>query len=164
MPQSCRCDSERYPSARTAAFLVLLIGALALLGCKPAPSGLLPESEPASESVTAESPAEASPPQAQATVARIVFVGQQEACKCARTRIDVTWKALQAALEGRPPVPVEQITMDQDEDDFDRYDEIQSLIVPPGIYFFDADGELITLLQGEQSKQQILTVLDPGAG
>jgi hypothetical protein len=51
--------------------------------------------------------------------------------------------------------------MDQDEDQFDRYDEMQSLVVAPGIYFLDAEGRLLSLLQGEQTKPQILEVLEP---
>jgi hypothetical protein len=125
--------------------LVVVCG-LACGGCRPE-SDPRPDAEPAPESAQ--------------PVTRIVFIGQEKACKCARTRIDVTWAALQSALEAHSQITVESLTMDQDEDEFDPYDEMQSLVVAPGIYFFDAEGRLISLLQGEQTKQQILQVLEP---
>ena len=135
--------------------LVVVCG-LACGGCRPG-SDPQPDTEP----TPGEAQPVASPPLEQATVTRIVFIGQEKACKCARTRIDVTWAALQSALEGHSQITVESLTMDQDEDEFDRYDEMQSLVVAPGIYFLDAEGRLILLLQGEQTQQQILQVLEP---
>ena len=126
-------------------------------GCRSEPV----EPPTATVPATEEAQPVVSPPLGQATVARIVFIGQEKACKCTRTRIDVTWAALQSALEGHSQIPVESLTMDQDEDEFDKYDEMQSLVVAPGIYFLDAEGRLISLLQGEQTTQQILQVLEP---
>lgn len=92
-------------------------------------------------------------------VARIVFVGQKQACECTRKRIDDTWLALQRALDGNRKLPVERLQRDVDEEKADRYDEMRSLMVAPGLYLLDEDGKLIDMLQGELSSDQLSQAL-----
>jgi hypothetical protein len=95
---------------------------------------------------------------ADTAVAKIVFVDQLFACACTMTRIDKSWKTLQRFVDGTG-IPVERIHLDKDEAAADRYDDMASLVVPPGIYFLDSGGALIKMLQGELSGRQISDVL-----
>jgi len=94
-----------------------------------------------------------------AKVASIVFVGLKDACQCTRDRIDASWAALEAALSGRPAVPVERIQEDVDTARADEYAKLKPVIVVPGIYFLDEKGGLVELLQGEVKAEQITAVL-----
>jgi hypothetical protein len=92
---------------------------------------------------------------ARAPVAKVVFIGQQESCDCTRARIDGTWAALQEVIEGGVTVPVERIRMDTQHDQAAPYIAMQALMVAPGLYLLDADGQLIEMLQGELTAEQI---------
>jgi len=97
---------------------------------------------------------------ASAKIAKIAFIDQAEACECTTKRIAASWSALEAALAKSPPgIPVERIHLDRDEAKADKYDEMESLIVPPGIYFFDENEALVEMLQGEITVEQISEVL-----
>ena len=91
-------------------------------------------------------------------VAKIAFVDQAVACKCTMTRIENSWKALQSIIGGSK-IPVERVHLDKDEETADRYDDMASLVVPPGIYFLDSGGALIKMVQGEVTVKQIRDVL-----
>jgi hypothetical protein len=95
---------------------------------------------------------------ADTAVAKIVFIDQAVACKCTMTRIDKSWKALQS-LVGGSTLQAERVHLDKDEETADRYDDMASLVVPPGIYFLDSGGALIKMLQGEVTVKQISDVL-----
>ena len=99
------------------------------------------------------------PASAGASVARIVFVGQKDACQCARDRIDASWAALETVLERKPAVPVERIQEDVDAAKADEYAKLKTVIVVPGIYFLDEKGKLVELLQGEVNAEQVTAVL-----
>ncbi len=114
---------------------------------------------PFSESETVSEKVEAAPAETRPQVSRIVFVGQKDACECTRKRIDTTWEALQSVLATGPAVPVERIQLDVDEKNTERYHAMRALIVAPGIYFLDNDGDLIELLQGEVREDQISEML-----
>ena len=92
-------------------------------------------------------------------VVKIVFVGQKQACECTRKRIDTTWKVLQKTLGGRADISVARIQLDVDEEQADKLDDRRSLMVAPGIYFFDANENLLEMLQGEVTSEQISKVL-----
>jgi hypothetical protein len=96
---------------------------------------------------------------ATSRVAKIVFVGQKQACPCTRKRIDETWKTLQGVLAKGPKIAVERIHLDVDEERYDELDELKSMIVPPGIYFFDKDSKLIELLQGGAVEAKIADII-----
>jgi len=82
-------------------------------------------------------------------VAQVVFIGQREACPCTRKRIDATWAALEQVLAKHPGIEVKKIEQDVDQEEANRYDELKSLMVAPGVYLMDGNGKLIRMLQGE---------------
>ncbi len=105
--------------------------------------------------------ANATPPAvAKAAVAKIVFVDQEEACECTRKRIDGTWTELQKALGDDPKVPVERIHGDSQEEQAKPYIAMRALMVAPGLYFLDAEGQLLEMLQGELTEAQIAALLE----
>ena len=104
----------------------------------------------------AEPPAE---PTAAADVARIVFIDQEECCECTRKRTDATWAALNEALEGRADVPVERVHSDSQEAQAQPYLDMRPMMVVPGLYFLDAEGDLVEMLQGELTAEQIAVAL-----
>ncbi|MCP4601230.1 MAG: hypothetical protein GY847_12020 [Proteobacteria bacterium] len=92
-------------------------------------------------------------------VANVVFVGQKQACKCTRDRIDKSWRVLQNTIKGRDSVAIERIQLDVDAKRYDELNDMKSLMVPPGLYFFNADKNLIDMLQGEVEDYQVLEML-----
>ncbi len=108
---------------------------------------------------TDQQPVKSTEPAKTSAVVKIVFVGQKQACKCTRERIDKSWKVLQDALEGWKDIAVERIQLDVNEERYDKLDDVKSLMVPPGLYFFDANKKLIHMIQGEVEEYQILEVL-----
>ena len=135
---------------------VLLLGlALAACGGEQATAQTAPAYTPAED---ATNPAE-HPAEARTAVAKIVFVDQEVCCKCTRERIDNTWAELTKALEGGPEVPVERIHADSQEEQAKPYLDMRPLMVAPGLYFLDADGGLVEILQGELTAGQIAAVL-----
>jgi len=95
-------------------------------------------------------------------VARIVFVGQREACDCFKERIAKTWKALETALEGHKDLPVERLELDVDEAKVDPYEQMQALMTAPGVYLLDSEGKLVKMLQGELTAEQLRRALGAG--
>ena len=112
------------------------------------------QSEPSAGGVTAtaEAPAANS---SKGKVARVVFVGQRDACDCTRNRIDASWKAVEQALAGSPDIEVQRLELDVDEAKAAEYDSMRSLMVPPGVYLLDQHGKLIDMLQGELKVEQV---------
>lgn len=139
---------------------LMVIGALAT-SCRS--SDVAPGAGPAPAKPAATSAASTAAASAARPVATIVFVGQKEACDCTRNRIDGTWQALQKALEGRSDIEVKRLERDVDEAEADRFDDMKSLMVAPGVYFLDREGKLIQMLQGELTETQLQAVLDSGA-
>ncbi len=96
---------------------------------------------------------------ARKKVANIVFIGQKQACRCTRNRIKASWNALQAANAYSPQVPVERIDWDVQEKAVEKYMNMKAMMVVPGIYFLDAKGALIEMLQGEVTEDKIAELL-----
>jgi hypothetical protein len=115
------------------------------------------QSESSAGTVTAQVTADAS---TVPTIARIVFVGKEEACDCTRGRIDASWAELQAALSGRTDIPIEQLLVDTQEAAVAPYEAMRSIMVLPAVYFLDSSGGLIEMLQGEITQAQFADVLD----
>jgi hypothetical protein len=92
---------------------------------------------------------------AKKSVAKVVFVGQQNACDCTRKRVDDSFAALKGALGGRQDIPIEQIQVDVDEAKVTQYQEMRAIMVLPAIYLLDESGELIDVLQGAVTVQQL---------
>ena len=149
-----RVLSRRWGSV--AGFAVLLMGlAIAACGGEQATAQAAPAEPPAGD--VGATPAQ--PAKVKAAVAKIVFVDQEVCCKCTRERIDNTWAELTKALEGGPEVPVERIHADSQEEQAKPYLDMRPLMVAPGLYFLDADGGLVEILQGELTAGQIAAVL-----
>lgn len=136
--------------------MALLLG-LAFFACAGEQNSAqaAPAEQPASEPSTTE----AQPAKATTAVTKIVFIDQEVCCPCTRERIDGTWAELSKVLEGGPEVPVERIHGDSQEEQAKPYIAMRPLMVAPGLYFLDADGGLVEMLQGELSEGQIGAVL-----
>ena len=92
-------------------------------------------------------------------VAQIVFLDQEEACDCTKKRIDTTWNELQTALGSGSKMQVERLHLDTQKDLAKDYLKAKPVMVPPGIYFMSAKGDLLEMLQGEVTATQISAVL-----
>jgi hypothetical protein len=147
-----------------------LLAVLALSGCdrkaeassSPAPA----TTSAAQTATTATTSPVAANPNAPAVstptspVAKIVFIGKENACRCTRAAIDASWAALQEALAGAN-IPIEKLLVDTQVDLVAPYREMQPLVAIPGLYFLDASGGYIHLLQGEVTAAAIRAVLFP---
>ena len=96
-----------------------------------------------------------SPAKAENKVARIVFVGQKQACDCTRNRIETTWNTLSDVLKAKTGIPVKRIQCDVDVEETKKMAKLKPLMVAPGIYFINKKEGLVELLQGEVTKEQI---------
>jgi hypothetical protein len=92
-------------------------------------------------------------------VAQIVFLDQEEACDCTKKRIDTTWNELQTALGSGNKMQVERVHLDTQKDLAKDYLKAKPVMVPPGIYFMSAKGDLLEMLQGEVTAAQISAAL-----
>jgi hypothetical protein len=96
-------------------------------------------------------------------VARIVFIGQEQACHCTRDRIDGSWTALQAALGEGSGIAVERLRRDTQADQVEEYRMLRPFVTVPAIYLLDEDGAIVELLQGEVTEEQVRTALGGGS-
>jgi hypothetical protein len=88
----------------------------------------------------------------------IVFIDKQNACECTQVMIKSGWKALQAALKDRKDIHVTRIHYDTERPLAERYLALKPLMALPGIYFLNARGGVVELLQGEVRPEQIVAV------
>ena len=106
-----------------------------------------------------QAPSEAANPSSTNVVDRVVFVDQEECCDCTQNRIDATWDALSTALEGEE-IAVERLHRDTQEADVAPYHEMSPIMVVPAAYFLDHEGNLVEVLQGEVTVEQIQALLE----
>ncbi|MCU0694365.1 MAG: hypothetical protein MUF54_23500 [Polyangiaceae bacterium] len=92
-------------------------------------------------------------------VARVVFVGKENACDCTRKSIDAGWAALQKALGTPAKVPVERLQIDTQGDKVAPYRQQKAMMALPAIYFVDGKSAVLELLQGEVTEAQIASAL-----
>ena len=92
-------------------------------------------------------------------VRSVVFFGQKEACPCTRKRIDDSWEVVSSVLGQGEGVEVKRLQLDVDGEEYDRFDDLRPVMVPPGIYFLDAEGKLVEMLQGEVDEVQVVGAL-----
>ena len=76
-----------------------------------------------------------------------------------KSGVDETWRTLQGVLAKGPKIAVERIQLDVDEERYDELDDLKSMVVAPGIYFFDKDSKLIELLQGAAVEARIANII-----
>jgi hypothetical protein len=99
--------------------------------------------------------------QAAPVVARIVFVGKQQACECTRTRIAASRKALDTVLSAHGGLPVQTLLVDTEAELVTPYRKQQAFVVLPAIYFVDETGKVVQMLQGEVAEAQVVRILNP---
>lgn len=104
-------------------------------------------------------PAGALKKQAGEKVEKIVFVGKKEACDCTRKRVDQSWDALQFAMKKRAGVKVERIAMDVDKEKVRSLRTERKFMTLPALYFYNPQGKLVAMLEGEILPDQILEAL-----
>ena len=92
-------------------------------------------------------------------VARIVFVGQQEACDCTQSRVRKSWDALQAELTKHPGIQVERIALDTDRQRARALRKQRRFMVVPAVYFFNPQGKLVGMLEGELKQDMVEDML-----
>ena len=92
-------------------------------------------------------------------VTRIVFVDKQECCDCTRRAIDESWAALQAALGPDHGLALERVFSDTETARADELRALRPLVTVPGIYFLDAAGRVVELLQGTVTADEIRAAL-----
>ncbi|MFC1889273.1 hypothetical protein ACFL4G_05905 [Thermodesulfobacteriota bacterium] len=94
------------------------------------------------------------------SVSRVVFVDMENACACTRKRCDEAWSMLQAVLDSLAVKPgVERLYIDTQEDLVRPYRKQRPILAAPAIYFFNGDGTLAGMLQGEVRDDQIIEKL-----
>lgn len=133
----------------------LLIGfalSFAATGCNNPSSAAAAQSSAAQTSQAAESTA-------ATKVARVVFVGKQNACDCTRRTVDAGWTALQKALGTPAKLPVERLQIDTEGEKVAPYRKQKPMMALPAIYFVDGKNVVLELLQGEVSEAQIAAAL-----
>lgn len=123
-----------------------LVALGALVACAALAGGCSRET-----SATAKQPAATAALTSPATakIARIVFVDKEKCCKCTRERIDKSWKVVTDVLGFPPSIDVERLHMDSQADKAAPYIKQRAIMVPPALYFYDAKGTLVEVLQGE---------------
>ncbi|MBW1878984.1 MAG: hypothetical protein JRJ84_11520 [Deltaproteobacteria bacterium] len=142
--------------ARTVPLLIFLVFATS---CSQSPASDSPPGEPPArveEAATAPVPSETA-----VAVQTVVFIGKKKACECTRARVDASWAALEAALEGQGP-PVERIDLDVDTVRTKELSALERFMAAPAIYFLNGDGGVVEMLQGEVTEEAFREVLDRG--
>jgi hypothetical protein len=134
--------------------LVAVVGLVLAAGCGR-PSGTAPATGAAATSSAAPAAASAG----KATVAKIVFVGKQDACDCTKKAIDASWKALEAGLGPKNRIPIERLQSDTQADKVAAYQGRKAFFALPAIYFLDQTDSLVELLQGEVTQDQVRAAL-----
>lgn len=104
-------------------------------------------------------PAGAMKKKAGEKVGKIVFVGKKHACDCTKRRVNESWDALQFVLKKHASVKVERIAMDVDRDKVTALRGKRRFMVLPALYFFNPQGKLVAMLEGELQPEQIAEAL-----
>ena len=108
----------------------------------------------------AEAVAPAATAKPAAATAKIVFIDMENGCACTQKRVAGGWAALQTALAGKTTPAVERFHSDTEAEKAGVYEKLRPLLTVPALYFVDAKGGLVELLQGEVTADQITTVLN----
>ncbi len=139
-------------------FLIQCLCISVLLFCCSGPQGEPPAQ--GEELSSEEAPRNDAEPGSDITaqkVVRVVFIDKENACACTRERCDEGWSALQGALTSLTVRPeVERFYMDTQEDLAATYQEKRPILAAPALYFFQQDGSLAGMLQGEIQEDEIM--------
>jgi hypothetical protein len=93
-------------------------------------------------------------------VAKVVFVDLEKCCKCTASNIGASWDALQEAVaDTKSTASIERLHMDTQAAAAAPYRTLKAPVAMPAVYFLDADGKLIELLQGQITTAQAANLL-----
>jgi len=92
-------------------------------------------------------------------VAKIVFVGKKNACDCTARRVEGTWDALHFALKGHKGLKVKRVAVDVHEKEVGSLRAKRRFMVLPALYFFNPEGKLVGVLEGELRPEKISQML-----
>lgn len=134
----------------TAAGLVVSLSALAT-GCKQ-------HVDASRQATTTTEPAKAAANESK--IAKVVFVGKQNACDCTRKSVDAGWATLQKVLGTPAKLPVQRLQIDTDPEKVAPYRRQKPMMALPAIYFVDDTATVLELLQGEVTEAQVTAVLN----
>lgn len=96
----------------------------------------------------------------RAAIASVVILEKQACCACTDKRQKDSRVLFDAELAKRavkPPVTV--LHVDTEAEKVQVYTDMQAPVTTPAYYFLDAAGQMVTLLQGELTAQQIAGAL-----
>lgn len=92
-------------------------------------------------------------------VAKVIFVGKLYPCECTAKTIAATRGALDRALGARPKIAIEELMINRDTARVDALRRVKPLGALPALYFVDAAGSVLDLLDGDVSEAQIAAAL-----
>jgi hypothetical protein len=102
---------------------------------------------------------DASPRASASKLSKIVFVGKEHACECTRKSVDTGWTTLQKTLGSQSTIPVERIQVDTESARVEPYRAQKPIMALPAVYFIDAKGSVLDMVQGEVTEAQIQPIL-----
>jgi hypothetical protein len=142
------------------AVFVLLVLSTAVTACKNGTAEAASATASAAVVATGAPTIEAAATKdADSKVARIVFVGKEQACDCTRKTVEAGWATLQKALGTPAKLPVETLQLDTQGSQVEPYRKMRPIMALPAIYFIDGKGGLVEMLQGEVSEAQVSSAL-----
>lgn len=107
-----------------------------------------------SATLAAPSPAPAAP-----GVNKVVFVDKEKCCPCTRKNVDASWTALSAVTKKNSAVAVERFHMDTDPARAEPFLKKKSPVALPALYFLNAGGDVVKMLQGAVKEAAIQEAL-----
>jgi hypothetical protein len=103
---------------------------------------------------TTEAPVSAGPVTTSTAIERLVLVGMADPCDCTRKKIEKAQKAIKAA-SGAETIHVERLNLETDDEKIDVYKDKKPFMVVPALYFVNDAGDVLSVLQGDITKEQI---------
>lgn len=100
-----------------------------------------------------------SSPEDATRVTQIVFLDQEEICPIIKKQINGVWDNVQTVAAPRN-IKVTRVYRDTQGSLARKYTEFKPMAVPPGLYFVSGTGEVIDMLQGDKSVEDITAVIE----
>lgn len=94
-----------------------------------------------------------------ARVQRLVLVVRAKGCQCTREQVDKAWRALGVVFGARRKRVVRKLDWDRDRAEVQRYRSQRRFIVLPALYFIDARGRVVGLLEGDIQPRWIRKIM-----
>jgi len=132
---------------------VLPVHVCGLIGCMALGWGCATEkAAPRPHTVTSNGPSD--PLTLRTRVDHLVFVDKENACDCTKKRVDAAWNAVHAVWGADRSSP-ERVHADTQAERLEALRQKRPALALPAIYLLDAHGEVVTLLQGEVSEDEL---------